>query len=365
MRYKNLILVGIGVTFLIIYSCSNENGGFFAKLFRGSGGSAVPVTVESVVAQEKAQDLRIPAVIEPSESVDVTQPEDIVIERVNVAEGDRVNVGDPLFKISEQEQAAKIAKRKLELKDAQTQLEKNSYIMKNRDRLLEEGRIDRTQYDNIETEVRTNETSVEKIQTELSKSEERAGNSVVTSPAAGVVGKIMGGMGTTITAGKPVLSITKVDPVIVSFRLPSVNAGAIKPGASVQVRFSEFGGESQIVKISAVGAELDPKDETFSAKVTLSNPNMRFKVGMRPEVSFTSHEKQRIFIISEEALIKERRGYFVFVVLKGVAHKVQVIPNETRGNRIEILRGLGDEDIVVVKGHDKLTEGTVVDIWGR
>ena len=43
----------------------------------------------------------------------------------------------------------------------------------------------------------------------------------------------------------------------------------------------------------------------------------------------------------------------------------RVIPSETVGTQVEIVRGLKDDDLVVVRGQEKLAEGTVVDFGKR
>jgi len=314
--------------------------------------------------QERAQEIKAPATLEASESMDITSPDELTVERVNVAEGDQVNAGDALLRTSEQEAASKIARLRTDSKDAQATLEKNRYLLKNRDRLLEEGRIDRTQYDGLDTDVQSSEAAADKLQQQITRLEDHSGAITITSPTAGVVGKISIQAGSNVPAGRAMMSITRVDPLIAPFRLPSQNATAVKPGMAVRVKFPELGGEIA-GKVTTVGTELNAEDNTFMVKAAVPNTGGRYKIGMRAEVVFTSTDKQRFFVIPEEALIKQRQAYFVFTVAKGIAHRVQVIPNETQGSRVEIARGLAEEDLVVVKGHDKLTDGAVVDIWGK
>lgn len=361
---KNLILAAAGVLLIVAFSCSNEGGGFFAKFLKG-GGSAVPVTVESVVLEERTPDISVPAVLETADSIEVASPEEAVIEQVLVTDGALVNADDALVKLSEQDVQFRLSKLRSDLKDAKATLEKNTYLFKNRDRLYEEGKIDRGQYDNLEAEVQSNEAAAEKIQQSVTKMEERAGPNTITSPISGVVGKISVAAGSQVTAGRMLMTVSKSDPIYASFKLSSANAKSVRAGMVVKVRLLDLGGEDALARIMNVGTELDPADNTFGVRAAISNPAGHLKAGMRAEVVFTSSDRQRIFIISEDALIRERRAYFVFTVVKGVAHKVQVIPNETVGSRVEIQRGLNEDDIVVVKGHNNLAEGTVVDIWGR
>lgn len=359
---RNLLTVSFFALFLI-QGCSNEGGGLLDRFLKGTS-SAIPVTVESVTAIERSQNLKVPAELEV-ETVDVSLSEDTIVEKVFSNEGETVTAGDPLFKISEQEISIKLAKLRNDLKDEQATLDKNNYLLRNRDRLLEEGKIDRSQYDGFDNEVQLNEATIEKKQAEISRLEERLANPIVTTPITGIVSKINAAPGISVPANRTIMTITRADPITLSFKLQSLNASAVKPGMIVKAKILDFLGEPIPARIVSVGTELDPGDSSFSVKAQIANPGIRLKAGMKAEVEFPTQEKQRFLVIPEEALIKEQRAFFVFLVVNGVAHKIQVIPNESIGNRIEISRGLKEGDIVVVKGNDKLNEGTVVDIWGR
>lgn len=362
---KTAILIAIGTVILIAFSCSNEGDGFLARLLKGSS-AGVPVTVESVSVQERTKEMAVPAALEAAEGVEVTLPEDVIVEAVLVREGDRVAAGDPIVRLSETDVTARLAKLRNDLKEAQALLDKNTYFLKNRDRLLGEGRIDQTQYDNLESEVAKDEASLEKIRQEITKMEERQTNPVVACPAAGIVTKIAAAPGLTAPAGKPIMTVAKSDQMTATFRLPQALSGAIRPGQTVPILFPEQGNASAAARVMGVGAEIDPNDNAFPVTAVFSNAGGRYRPGMRALAQVPTADRQRLFIVPEEALIRERGAVFVFTVDDRVAHKVQVIPSESiGGNRVEILRGLKEGDIVVVRGHDKLSEGTRVDIWKK
>jgi len=97
--------------------------------------------------------------------------------------------------------------------------------------------------------------------------------------------------------------------------------------------------------------------------VLISNPDNIYKIGMMAQVEFDSVEKQKYFSVPEEAVISDSRRYYVFTVSQGVAHKVLVVIKDKKDGRVDIVNGLMDNDLVVVKGNKELQEGSVVDIW--
>ena len=366
MRFKIAVLSAslFFAAVIVASGCADEDRGFLDRVLKG-GGSAVPVTVANVVVRERASKIDAPAELTPSDTAEISLPDEVTIERMLVSDGEMVEAGDRLFRISEEDLSTQLAILRADLREAQANLEKNTYFLRNRDRLLDEGRIDRNQYDNLDAEVEANEASVEKTQLQIGQMEDRLANLTITSPVSGAVSGIAASSGLTVPAGRAIMSIVSVNPMIATFKLAAHEATTVKPGMQVGVRLTDVSGERSVGKITSVGTRLDPKTDTFEVKASIPNPTGFLKAGMRADVEFTSSRKQRLYLIPEDALIRERRRYFVFTVIKGVAHKIQVIPSEVRGNRVEIARGLREDDLVVVKGHDKLTEGTVVDIWGR
>jgi membrane fusion protein, multidrug efflux system len=360
---KTFIGIVIGLAILVAFSCSNEGDGFLARILKGGAGG-VPVTVESVVSQERQRELAIPATIELSESVEVAAPEDIVVERVLVTEGQAVAAGTELVRLSEGDVTSKLARQRADLKDAQARYDRDAYFAKNKDRLLSEGRIDQTQYDNIDSELEKDDAALEKARQDVAKLEERQASPAVTSPIAGIVQKINAAPGLMAQAGRPIATIGKSDSMTIAFRLPAAYASVARAGQTVKVNFPDLG-ESASARILSVGTEVDPSDNGFPIKASLANPGARFKSGLHAQVQVPTAEKQRVYVIPEEALLRERGAVFVYTVDKKVAHKVQVIPSETIGTQVEIVRGLKDDDLVVVRGQEKLAEGTVVDFGKR
>jgi membrane fusion protein (multidrug efflux system) len=361
---KLWIGIVIAAAVLVAFSCSNEGGGLFSRLLRG-GGTGVPVTIESVQGSDENPIVSAPAVIEPAESVDVSLPEDSIVEQIVVNEGDAVREGDPVARLSEAELSLRVARLRADLREAQVRLEKDGYLLRNRDRLIDEERIDQRQYDALDDRVRQDESDVERIRGDIAQLEGRTTDLSVRSPIAGIVTKRHITPGSTAEGGKPIVTVAKLDPAIAIFRLPPEQSGAVRAGQRVTVHFPALVGRDATAEVTSVASELDPMDRTFEVKVQIPNAAGILKAGMRADVEFRSPRTQKIFLVPEGALIQQARGYFVFTVIGGKAHKVQVIPGATRGDRIEISRGLREDDMVVVKGQESLQEGTAVDIYGR
>jgi len=371
-RLSVLVVITILAATTLQFGCfssdsDDERGGvsgFLSKAFK-KGGSGVPVVVQRVREREVTQKMTMPAILTSSDRVEVRLPNESRIERFFINVGESVRRGTPLFQISKEEFNIQLAQLRAEQKELQANVEKNTYFLRNRDRLLEEGRITTEQYDSLEGEVEKSESDLEEVNAKLTTLEAQTDQTTVDSPIAGVVQSKLESAGGVAAANTPIVTIVRNDPMIVSFRMAGYEANAVKPGISLEVRLTDIPGERFRAQITSIGAELDPDSNTFPVKATISNPQGILKAGMNAFVELEGSRVQRYYVVPTEAVITDRRRNYVFTVDKGVAHRVRVIPREIRGNIAEIVDGLSDGDMVVVKGQDKLSEGTVVDIWRR
>lgn len=355
------------IVFLLLFcSCTEDQRAWLGRFFKvGGGGNAVPVAVEQVVVQERQGSVIAPATLMPSEQVEVRLPFEVHVERVFVNVGDAVKPGTLLCKLSDEDINMRLASLRAELREAQANLEKNTYFLRNRDRLMEEGRIDRSQYDNLDAEVTANESAVDKVRAQITQSETQAGNVTVTSPIAGVVQARNVAPGLVIAEQQPLFVVTKVDPISIVFALAPYEAKTVRPEMPVTVRFRELPGDAVTALITLVGSSINPETSRFNVTAQIANPNGTYKVGMAAQVEFAGLEKQKYFSVPAETVITDNRRHYVFTVANGLAHKVPVVVREIKNEYAEIIEGLVEGDLVVVKGNKQLKEGTVVDIWGR
>jgi RND family efflux transporter MFP subunit len=358
------IFIAIAAAVIVIFSCSNEEDGFISRMLKG-GEAAVPVTVESVAVRDKALKFTASGEIGSAESADVTAPDEVIVDRFTVELGERVDSGDVVARLSEDEMTLRVVRLRADLREAQSKLEKDSYLLRNRDRLIDEDRIDQERYDKLEGDVETDEAEIERLGQDIARIEDSLGDTALRSPISGIVTKRNVSAGSVVAAGGSVLTVSKVDPAMVKFTLSSDKSAMVRPGTSVRITFPTLRGRRIDGRVTAVDTKVDSETGSFTASASISNPEGIYKSGMRADVEFENPVKQQVFVVPEVAIIKEGRSFFVFTVKDGVAHRVQIIPSQTKGRHVEVIRGLKEADLVVVGGQDKIKEGTKVDIWGR
>jgi multidrug efflux system membrane fusion protein len=135
-------------------------------------------------------------------------------------------------------------------------------------------------------------------------------------------------------------------------------AGMARPGAPVQVKLDALG-TSFAAQIDEIVPSADPASRTFTAKVRLGQKGL--KSGMFGRGSLALGSRANRILVARKALIERGALTSVWVVDKdGIARMRLVKVGKTSGDRVEILSGLSDGELLVVSGAEIIREGTKV-----
>jgi hypothetical protein len=73
-------------------------------------------------------------------------------------------------------------------------------------------------------------------------------------------------------------------------------------------------------------------------------------------------EDRRVVTVHKDAILKRPSGDIVYVVIKDVAQMRTVVLGEALGSRFEVMSGLKEGEVVVIRGNERLQPGTKVRI---
>lgn len=343
---------------LILAACSRGEPG---DIIDGK----VAVTVDKPRVEEKKVTLSLPATLEPSGKIIYRFPIDVKIEKVAVRLGESVSQGTLLFELNGADLSLKLATLKARREEKKSLSDKNGYFLENRDRLLGEGKIDQTQYNSMEVEVNKSRTEFERLDAEVREMENQISNALINAPFDGVIAELSIAGGAQASAGELLLSLVRIDPIYVSFFLPSAESASVSLGMDVDVTIEGFREKTFQVPVTFVGPELDPATKTFEVKATLENKNYVLKGGAEAQVRFLSQTSRKILTIPAQALLKEGEKEYVYIVRENRAWPARVYTKKEFDNpeTVEIQEGLKEKDMVVTQGQESLQAGSEVNLW--
>jgi RND family efflux transporter MFP subunit len=186
----------------------------------------------------------------------------------------------------------------------------------------------------------------------------------IYSPITGVLLKKLAETGEITGTGNPILVIAEISKVKVNAYIPENELHNIQFGQKATVEISALDTSFQ-GKITEVGSAADPSSRAFTVKLEVPNPKLLIRPGMVAEIKLSSKESHPAITVSAEAVLHNtNEESYVYVVdqKQNKAFSRKVSTGRLVNNRIEIITGLNNGDVIVTGGQQKLTDGSLVTI---
>ena len=184
------------------------------------------------------------------------------------------------------------------------------------------------------------------------------GGVMLRAPVAGVVQGLNAKSGDQVAAGASVASVAEKGNLRARFGLDPALAQRVRPSQALEL--SGLSGEgSATVPVTGVDPQVD--STTRLATVYARIP-AGFHVGPGEAIrgSLSLAGQAGGIQIPYAALLDDGGRSYVFVVSGGIAHEQDVLPGNSAGDRIQILKGLNVGDKVVTEGGTALEDGMKV-----
>lgn len=260
-----------------------------------------------------------------------------------LAEGSGVNENETLFTISSDnlQDGDPAKKAYIAYETARKEYERAKA-------LVEDNIVSRQEFETIKSNYHTARLAYEAI------GGGENGGTAVKAPVKGHAARIAVKDGDFVSVGQPLLTIVRYDRMYLQADLSGkyidrmdgiVSANFTLPFSDRLYRLDELGG-----KILAKGRMLD--GNTAYIPVTFEfKGNSGIMPGTFAEVYLLSQERDGVISLPETALIEEQGEYYAYRKLDADCYeKIHVIPGASDGERIEILSGITEGDVIVTKG---------------
>jgi len=188
------------------------------------------------------------------------------------------------------------------------------------------------------------------------------------APSDGVIIERNIDPGQIISAGNSALIFGQFDSgYILRVPLTSSNASKVNVGMPVQVSISSIPDEIFSASVTEVESRADDRTGSFFAMVELPTEE-RFRSGQIGTANFIIASGQKNIVIPSSAISGIRGTEGIVYVYDGNKKRVfikNVMVGELDDHKINILKGLSLNDQVVIKGHEKLSNASKVNIVDR
>ncbi|MBQ6016030.1 MAG: efflux RND transporter periplasmic adaptor subunit [Bacteroidales bacterium] len=264
------------------------------------------------------------------------------IQKINVEVGDFVGKGQILAEMDR----VQLDQAKLRLTNAETELARLK-------QLYEQGGVAQSDYEAAELNCKVSKSTYDNL----------LENTILRSPISGVVSARNYDRGDMYAMAAPIFTVQQIVPVKLLVGISEADYTKVRKGDVVTLTVDALPGKSFSGTIKRLYPTIDPATHTVNIEVQVPNQSRELRPGMYAKVEVNFGHSTNIVVPDAAVVRLQGSGQRnVFVVEDGVAVQREVTLGRHFEGQYEILSGLSEGELVVVKGGNSLRNGAQVEI---
>ena len=172
----------------------------------------------------------------------------------------------------------------------------------------------------------------------------------IRAPFSGIIVKLNVAPGAVIDPTMPLFSIADLSSVYVEAQVFEKDLGRILTGQLAQVRFEAYPGETFAGRVVSIRDILDPQTRTAGVRIEMPNPANRLRLEMFATVELPTLGTHAAFTVPTEAVQTINRRPVVFIKQDALHFATREVATAGEGLTKELVSGVKDGELVVVKG---------------
>ena len=251
-----------------------------------------------------------------------------------------------------------VEKAKLQLDTAKNELEtKKTQILE------ETKKTSQASVDQAQASVSQSQASIAQSQVSLESAQKSLNDTKVVAEIGGVIGSMNISEGSTVNTGSAAMTIVSMDKIKVAFNVSEDAINRVSVGSKAYVTISSVSDDPIEVSVSNVSPSADSQTKLYTVEAYIDNPTGEIKPGMFASVKLVLDKKDNTISVPLNTVIEKNGEKYVYVVdSENIAHKKNVETGLKNDEYIEITSGVDMGDVVVTKGQDFLSDGSLVNI---
>lgn len=323
---------------------------------------AVRVDTAAVRLESVDQTIRAVGSLVARQAVVVKPEVSGIVKAIEFREGAAVAKDAVLVHLDDAKLAAERELAAARVASAQANFENADAKLRRSKALVEQKILSSQEFENADAERKSAAAALEEARAALRLAGQKLADMTVRAPFAGIAGTKHVNVGDLVQQGQPLLDLVDLENLEIRFEVPELYVAAIRPSQRVEVGVTSLPGETFAGEVFFVSPQIDPVNRTLALKARVDNRGQRLHPGQFAQVRLVLQKRDGVAVIPEEALVSRQGRFFVFVVDSGAAHEREVTLGERQSGRVAIASGLSGGEVVVRTGHQKLHDGTPVEV---
>ena len=363
--HKKWQIIGLGLFLLMIGIIAYK---IYANISTGKERAARAlagrtVTVEAAAAgrRDLAPVFTFSANLEAVWSTEVSTKADGRIDKLFVEEGDRVTAGMVLARLDMNELAAQVMQAEGQVLQAQATLEQNELNFQRMNALYQQNAVSAHTLDSARTQRDLAMGGLQAARGNFLLLKARLDNANILSPLNGVVIRRHVQAGTFSKAGIAIFTVADTSTLLAKAVVGEAQITELALGKSVNVKVDALKGQEFKGTITRLSPAASVPTRTFTAEVSIPNPDGQIKVGMFANAEVVGQQRQNVLAIPESALVmrEDQKTVFVATEENRVVQRVLKL-GDAAGGWVEVFSGLKEGEKIVIAGQHKLKDGASI-----
>lgn len=326
-------------------------------------GSTTPASREPAAAQEAPRGVAVQAApvrrgsiastatgtgeVQPLQQVQIASQIEATVRAVGVDVGARVRRGQTLVELD-------CRLLRAELAEAEAALGRSIGEASRTKRLVDAGLGEDRRLEAAASQEQIDRARVDRLRAQAEFCQ-------LTSPFDGVVSARAVYPGDLARPGTPLLTIADLSRLRVLIPLPEREAASLRVGGSAEISVDALSGQQIEAKVSRIWPGSDPATHRTTIEVDLGAVWPSVKPGYMVRARVPTAQNDSALVMDRRALIPNTDGTAeVFVIDGGIARRRLVRLGLESGAVIEVRDGVKEGDLVVVRGAERLSDGSAV-----
>ena len=362
---KKWQIIGLGLFLLMIGVIAYKIYANIAvgkeRAARALAGRTVTVEVAAAGRRDLAPVYTFSANLEAVWSTDVSTKADGRIDKLFVEEGDRVTAGMVLARLDMNELAAQVMQAEGQVLQAQATLEQNELNFQRMNALFKQNAVSAHTLDSARTQRDLAMGGLKAAEGNFLLLKARLDNANILSPLNGVAIRRHVQAGTFSKAGAAIFTVADTSTLLAKAVVGEAQITELALGKSVNVKVDALKGQEFRGTITRLSPAASVPTRTFTAEVSIPNPDGQIKVGMFANAEVVGQQRQNVLAIPESALVmrEDQKTVFVATEENRVVQRVLKL-GDAAGGWVEVLSGLKEGERIVIAGQHKLKDGASI-----
>jgi len=317
-----------------------------------------PVTISAITVAAESWQPKLTATgsLRAINGVDVTTEIAGLIKKIHFVPGQDIQESDILLELNADTEIAQ-----LKSLEAQADLAQITYTRDKKQFTAQS--ISKATLDTDEADLKSKKAQVAQQQAIIAKK-------TIQAPFKGRLGISAVNLGQYLNPGDKIVTLQALDPIYVDFYLPQQALPQVAVNQPIVLKTDTYPGMTFDGKITSINPKVDPATRNVEVEATLSNLDHKLFPGMYGGVEINTGSPKTYLTVPQTAVSYNPYGDLVYILKekekdkKGAqvytANQKFITVGETRGDQVQILKGLEQGNLVVTAGQLKLKNESAV-----